>query len=511
SGYPDEPGHLITGVLVKNYVTTFPLQSPVAFAKEFYIHRPKIAIGHWPPVLYFVEAIWFILFHVSRSSALALMAFICASLAASICHVVRRRHGTAAGIAAGLLFVGLSFVQTQTSRIMADMLVAFFGFWAVLAFAAFLETRRAWDILCFAAFSLLAIFTKNNGLYLVFTPLLSMAMAKKLGMLRDIRLWLGAAIVGIPSVAWVLWSRSLVENTWASKPGLNFFLRASGKDLVFIYTILGPCLLLFAAAGVVRDLINSRATGDLVPLTLIAAALSVLVFQSLAPAGIEPRFLAPAIAALIPVAFSGILWLGERLRTRAISAKAWAVVLLALGLAISPSRTFAIPHKPYRGFSELADFITSQPRLRQGVTIVSSGSDGEGLLISEIVMRYPISEGYVLRASKVLAQMDWLGRFYKPRFESADEVFKYLTGVGVDLVVIEDQPNVPVPQHQRLLLEMCQEHADVWQRVGVFPARVPPVLQGSSILVYRRIGNVPPRIDALHRDMERILDRKLGD
>ena len=80
SGYPDETGHFVTGALFQNYLTTFPPQPLIRFAKEFYIHRPKIAVGHWPPVLYVLEGVWFVLFHVSRRAALALMALITASV-----------------------------------------------------------------------------------------------------------------------------------------------------------------------------------------------------------------------------------------------------------------------------------------------------------------------------------------------------------------------------------------------------------------------------------------------
>ena len=281
SGYPDETGHFVTGVLVQDYLTKIPPPSLVPFAKEFYIHRPKIAIGHWPPLLYLIEGVWFILFHASRQSALALMALICAFLAASICDVVRHRWGTLAGIAAGLLFIALSFVQTQTSEVMADMLVALFGFWATLSFADFLVSRRAPDILRFAAFALLAIFTKNSGLYLALTPPIGILLTRQWGVVRSPLLWLGAFIVAIPTIAWVAWSSKYVASSWVEKPGLEFFLRATRTDFVFLYLILGPCLLFLTAAGAVHDSIRPRSSRDFLPLTLLSAALSVLLFQSI--------------------------------------------------------------------------------------------------------------------------------------------------------------------------------------------------------------------------------------
>src|ERR1019366_5730275 len=121
--------------------------------------------------------------------------------------------------------------------------------------------------------------------------------------------------------------------------------------------ILGPCFLILITAGTLHDLFGSRSTGDLLSPTLTAAALSVLLFQGIAPAGIEPRFLLPAVAALIPLLFSGLMWFAGSVGPRAVPPMVRAAVLLAIGALLSPSRTFAIPHKQYRGFSEVADFI----------------------------------------------------------------------------------------------------------------------------------------------------------
>ncbi len=392
---------------------------------------------------------------------------------------------------------------------MADMLVTFFGFWATLSFADFLESRRAVDIFRFAFFALLAIFTKNNGLYLALVPLIAMLLTGQLRILRSPLLWLGGLVVAIPTGLWIVWSHKYVAGSWAETPGLTFFVRAARMNLYFFYLILGPCFLILIVAGVVRSIIRSRSTGDLILPTLTSAAFSVLIFQTLAPAGIEPRFLLPAVAAMIPLLFSGMWWFAESVGPRAIPPMVRAAALLVIAVLISPGRTFAIPQKEYRGFTEIADFIRSEPQLRCGATLVSSTSDGEGLLIAEIAMRYPNSEGYILRASKILAQSDWLGRSYKSRFGSADEVSKYLDLMGVDLLVIEIQPGLPAAEHQDLMVQIVKAHMDNWQPVDISSKRFPADLKGSKILVYRRTGNVARSYEEIHRDMREILQRML--
>ena len=71
---PDEPAHYVTGLMVRDYIAGGLRGSPMAFAQNYYAHYPKVAIGHWPPVFYLMQAGWMLLFGISRASLLGLMA-----------------------------------------------------------------------------------------------------------------------------------------------------------------------------------------------------------------------------------------------------------------------------------------------------------------------------------------------------------------------------------------------------------------------------------------------------
>jgi len=510
SGYPDEPGHFVSGAFVRDYLTSFPPGPVVPFASEYYIRRPKMAIGHWPPALYLIEGIWFVLFGASRNSVLALMALICASIAATVALTMRRRYGIWTGIAGGLLFICLGFTQTQTSQVMADSLVALFGTWATLEFADFLESGAARCMFQFALFALLAIFTKNSGLYLVFVPPLSILLTKQFRVLANKILWLGAMAVAVPTIGWIVLAEKYQPARVTHGPGVQLFFETLRQNLSFLYEILGPFLLALAVIGIVHEL---RSNGERLPATLFSAAVSVVLFesvaslQSLAAAGTEPRYLTPAIAALIPFIFSGLIWLAGAIRLQSVPRMIRAVALLVLGVLISPHTIFAIPHKAYRGLSEVADFIQSDSALRHGAVLVSSATDGEGLLISEIVMRYPSSEGFILRASKILSQSDWMGRDYKSRFDSVDDMFAYLQKLGPNLIVIDEAAGSPVSKHQELLTEVCREHPEYWQPAGIFPIKSPSDVKGQKIYAYRRIGGADSSDATIHQEMQNVLGR----
>ena len=56
AGNPDEAAHYVTGVMVRDYLAAVPWQPPMTFARNFYSHYPIVAIGHWPPMFYAVQA-----------------------------------------------------------------------------------------------------------------------------------------------------------------------------------------------------------------------------------------------------------------------------------------------------------------------------------------------------------------------------------------------------------------------------------------------------------------------
>src|SRR6266705_2811655 len=74
AGDPDEPAHLVTGLMARDYLSHAGERGPMQFARDYYLHYPKVAIGHWPPLFYAEQALWTLVFPSSRSSLLMMIA-----------------------------------------------------------------------------------------------------------------------------------------------------------------------------------------------------------------------------------------------------------------------------------------------------------------------------------------------------------------------------------------------------------------------------------------------------
>src|ERR1700686_1788292 len=62
SGYPDESAHYVTSLMVRDFIVSLQYTEPMQFANDYYLHYPKVALGHWPPFFYALGGIWMLLF-----------------------------------------------------------------------------------------------------------------------------------------------------------------------------------------------------------------------------------------------------------------------------------------------------------------------------------------------------------------------------------------------------------------------------------------------------------------
>ena len=140
-GYPDEPAHLVTSLMVRDFIAGLNFRHPVQFAQQYYYHYPKVAIGLWPPAFYGALGIWFLFVGASRGSAMLFIALVAATTASVI--ISRQTFdGRWAGVLAAALFVASPLVQEASARVMSEHLVTLGMLVSTLCFARFARTER---------------------------------------------------------------------------------------------------------------------------------------------------------------------------------------------------------------------------------------------------------------------------------------------------------------------------------------------------------------------------------
>lgn len=510
AGYPDEGAHYITGLMVRDYIARHDVHSFRQFAENYYMHYPKVAIGHWPPFFYVAQAAWTLLFPISRSSLLLLMAMFTALMAFTLYRIVEDELGTILGTAAGLLLIALPVIQAYSSMVMADTLVGLLSFCAVLYFARFMDRVRWQDAAWFGVLSALAILTKGTGVALGLVPPLALLFTGRWSVIRRPVFWLPVAIVVPLCAPWYWVTRNMLPNTWQqAKPGLNYFAKALHFYTLHSLHVFGIGLIALAVVGLVVRIVALRREQVASKWAVLAALLfSTALLAFVVPAGLEERFLIPLVPPVLAFAVAGLDFLARRLFPGSLSLPAGRLALILPLVALFLLRTFYVPRSASFGFAAIAEYVLSQPELAKAVLLVSSDVTGDSMFISELAMREARPGHYVLRATKVLCDCSWSGDQHASRYSSPEALMNYFDHSPIQIVVDDES----IPSRSRrdfhlMLDKTIATYPQRWKLLGTYPVTRDGVLYSTGALVYSVSGtdlSAPVEID-LHRMLNKTI------
>ena len=488
--YPDEPGHYVTGLMVHDYLKAGLPSHPVSFAVDFYSHLPKVGLGHWPPLFYLTEAVWMLLFGVSRASVLVLIALIAAALAWAVFRETAKEFGFPAGLAAGALIALLPIVRWSDNLIMTDTLVALLGLLACCAWGRYLDSGRIADSLWYGLLAAGALLTKSSAAYVVLVPLAATLLARRLDVWKKAATWLPVALIGAMVLPWFAISRRLAVIGLLAWPSAGQTLSRLADFPGMIAGAVGLPLVALALVGIGARLAGApRITGRWA--AVLAQPFAVLAVLLVSPVGIEPRYLIPALPALLILACAGVHWIDSKLPATAFASdRRIAVALIVCGLV---SVAVAAP-SPYRGRADGVDELVSAILKVPGdPVLLVARSDGR--IIAEIASRERGRPGVLcIRAGKLLADTDWNGIGYSRRFSAPAAVMSVLEDVPVDIVVAHPVPSTDCSPHELLLLQAIQLWPQRWQPLGAWPKSSPEYAAWRLIGDAGRPRHLPPQL-----------------
>jgi 4-amino-4-deoxy-L-arabinose transferase-like glycosyltransferase len=465
----------------------------MSYAENYYAHYPKVALGHYPPAFYALEGGWLCAFPVTRASVLWLMAALAGSFGTMLFSTARQRAGplpAAVGVAG--LALALPLTQSLTSVVMADLLVAILVFLSALSLVRYMERERWIDSLAFGLLAAAAMMTKGSAVFLALLPPPAILLTGRYRLLAKGSLWLAVVPVLLICGPW-LWltagisAEGMNERGWSEhlRSALPYFPRQFAR--VFGFTLLIP-----AAAGTVRVLRPRSPEREPFWAVMVAVPLCLVAFLCAVPAGLEARYLLPAVPSVLLLAASGAEWPLSLLERRRRSAAAWGIGFAVIGLFAC--ETFTVPRKGFDADRALPRALADLAGQGDGTLnlLVSSDARGEGAIVSEVAMlddRRPSHT--VARSSKVLAESDWLGRGYREAFESDDQLRSFLAETRFDAILIDETiPEIFLRPHHTRLARVLQSDA-TYTRVVAKPANGIPVRRGGGTALYLRANCGP--------------------
>ncbi len=509
-GASDEPSHYVTALMVRNYMAAGLPHGPMRFAEDFYIHYPKMAMGHWPPAAYVMFAIWMLTFGAGRTSVLLLLAVLNAVCALLLFRAARRAMSLPAAHLVAVALILCPDVQLHTAMVMLEVPLMLTGFAAVLAFDRWLE-RDTWaNAAWFGLLTAACILTKGNGWALLLVPFIALLMLD-LRRIVNPRMLLAAAIIVPTCVPFTLWSIHMVKGGWdADSWTLGFTLRAMPQVSRFMFDIVGAALGLCSVAGLWTKVIvpfwNHRVESFWAAVAAYVAG--VWLFHVIVPRGLEPRYLLMAAPALLLFAGAGIDWMTSALPSGIGLHKRQMFVAASVALGFF-GVTFQIPRAFCPGFVRAVQFLLTKPEFSGVGFFVSSATDGEGRFIGELASREIWPQHVVIRATKALAKSNWLMSKYQLRCNTPAEVGNLLDKFGAAVVVLHnDAKQTRPPMHHELVSTLLKDSPD-WQRIYSDQPHCSRHGNGEEIAVYSYRPNPSRKLYHVEVDLENKIGRTL--
>ena len=445
-GHADEAAQFVSGLMVYDYLATLPRENPIDWAGQYYLHYPKVAIGHWPPGYPAIEGLWWLMLGPSRVTAMLLqwlIGVVALTLLFRLCRSVLSLPVTAMIIG---LTIAAPVFQESMQQTMADLCCLLWSVLLMQAAVRLVERQDQTASFLVVLWLIAAALTKGTAVCLAPVPLVALLASG-----RPIRIPNRVLVAGtgclLAAGGWYFSVGGV--RAWG---GMSFDVPWPGG---LIGHLAGWGFLALAVLGLRRQ-----------PLALVAGSVIVctLGVSFVVRAMREDRhwiIVLPAILILSGLAVS-------RFR------RPWAAACLLLpALALFPYYRY---HQTSSEFGILLRQLARPSRM-----LVSSGRWGEGawIAVSSLAEQRPTS--FIARATKVLAETGWSGEGYRLVTTTQAQVSRRLDELALDVVILHTPGNShPRPHHT--LLQDTMSTSPAWSPCG----------SARELVAYCRIS--PPQV-----------------
>lgn len=482
---PDEGGHYVNALFLGDWIRAgFP--APMAFAQDYYAHFPRLTIGHWPPGWYMLEAPLFAALRPSPFGALVLASFVAGLPGGAIVWAFQQVRRPLLGVALGFVYILLPLVVDGARYLLLDQPVALVVALAAIAWAK-ASDRPSWRrFLLFAFFAAAAPLVKGNGALVALVPTIDIALTGRWRLLRLPALWVAAVLTLAVVAPWYWLSFKISAGGFNYAPGLEYAGLAIGTNAQVILANLGIGGLALALVGAASAFGAFPPAESRLARLAIAVVVATLLFQSLVPASLEPRYVTPLLPWMVVLAGLGLVTLARAGRLPQFAAAALgalALVPAALGL-------WALEAKPDIGAPELAHTMVRHG----GIWLVDGRAGGEGALIAAAAHADAGAKRlWVSRASQWLSSSDFMGRDYKLTAATPAAARAVLDRLGVAGTVSVAEKNDYAYPHSRVL--------DAAVHAGGYDLIQQRFAGGDgSVVVARRLDPVTPNLALIEQN-----------
>jgi hypothetical protein len=469
----DETRHIMNGVFIRDLLVDRPLAHPLTYAYEYYAKYPAISVPHWPPLFYFVEALFFLLFGISVwVSRLAILGF--ALLGAYLWYRIAERYGPRPrALLSAFVFCLLPTIMVFESVTMLEIPQVALCLGAIFFWLRWVETEQATDLWALAGFVVAAMLTSQSSIFLAVFLGLDFLLNFRFRLLRTWQVWAALlASVGIV-LSWYLFSFRALTLSYQRAVGQEFHHVVNRWSLLFylrnLPEQLGLILLGFACIGIGWSVLQGASRYRFLLLWVVSAYLCFTVIQEK-----EPRHIFIWLPPLVYFSLLGVEALLPRGRW------VWlAYAPIGLYFLVGAVR-FQRPQ--LTGVQDVARFVLAQPQS----DIVYYQGDLNGAFIFYVRQLDSQKRRMVARDKQIVATNMVYAR--RPVLSTPDQVLNFFQTWGIRYAVIE---STDVDPGLALVRQVLQSNE--FEAIGTYAVHVNRgYKEADSITVYRLRGEIHP-------------------
>lgn len=492
--WTDAASFALNGELIRDYAASGFAGSPMAFAKEWFLHYPALTISLYPPIFPLAEAAMFAMFGFTHAVAQATVALFCLLAAWGAYATARTVAPPMAAVGSALLVLAAPEILLWSRQVMMEIPSTAFllvGCACLLRYQARGSTR--W-LLIATAMVLAATYTKQTAIFAAGAFAAAIFADEGLTALRRRPIWLAAGIgvAGLAPLAIFTYETAAVLMDIALQSGTNegHVAGAAPPPRLMLYLwdlpkICGwPMLLASVGYGIVVTLRGwTNAAEQRLAILMTAWFVFALLFVSLIGHH-EQRYGMPLA---VPTAMFSFL-----LVIRLTQARWQPAVGLGVGAAAFLATLMLLPARPGASYAAVATAITQNSG--KGDVVLFDLDDTKSLSFS-LRNRSPTPGPYVVRAEKLLVDYRIIrGWGVQDRSLSTADIDAIIDRFGIDLVVLQPGFWTDLPSMARLqtILE-----SDRFEQVAEIPIESENASKRTTIKILRNRRPTPLIADAL--------------
>lgn len=482
--WTDAASFALNGELVHDYIASGLHQSPLVFANEWFRYYPAVTISLYPPIFPIAEALAFTLFGFSHPAAQAVVSAFAGVAAFGLFRLARHAVGSLEATAGVLLLFASPGVLLWSRQVMMELPALAFLLLATVWFLRYLVRRRSGDLMLAAAFTLVAVYTKQTAIFVAPAFPITLLACTGWQRMRDKTVWLAAAIGVLGLVPLAVFTLLAAHESLDIVLGVGMATQAGNAAaaggllaqvrayLLALPEVVGWPTLIGSVAyiAVIAARGWSRPSERQLAVLMLAWFGCDGLFISVT-AHYEARY---AMALAVPCAILTLLLL-QRLVAQPF--RPWAVLaagMLAFVVSISLHHANRMT-----GYDKIAEYILHNSR--QGDVIWVQGNESKNLAFS-LRSHSPTPKVYVLRAEKFLEDYHIVREWgVADRGWTTDALQAMVDRYGISMVVLQPDFWGDLPSMRRM-----QDYieSDRFKPVAEFPVIADEPSQRATIRIF---------------------------